>query len=88
MVLAPSRRNSTCQLANADEDREIADPDQCEAIDQTGRPATETIRRVQQSIQTIQTHFWNPMAKILVEVRVSNCRKETGLTPASFPTYT
>ena len=45
MVLASSRRYSTGQLADTDEDRKVAKPDEDEAVDETGRPTTVRVRK-------------------------------------------
>jgi len=44
MVLTACGRDSTRQFANTYEDREVTQPNECEAVDETSRPATVMIR--------------------------------------------
>jgi hypothetical protein len=44
MILATSSRHSTGELSDTSEDREVAKPDKCEAIDETCRSATVNVR--------------------------------------------
>jgi len=46
MVLTACGRDGTCKLANTNEDREVTQPDQCEAVDETSRSATMMIRGI------------------------------------------
>jgi hypothetical protein len=65
MVLPTSRRNRTCEFAYADENREIAEPYDEEAVYETSRAATVLFRPIVNACYGVATHFWNPVAKIL-----------------------
>jgi hypothetical protein len=44
VVLTAGCRNSTCKFSYTYEDREVAEPDDCKAVDETCRPATVVVR--------------------------------------------
>jgi hypothetical protein len=71
MVLTTSRRDSTGKFANADENREVAEPDECEAIYETSRSAAEAVRRMRLRIQTRLSLTFGTQLQIFCLVLVS-----------------
>ena len=49
MILSPSSWDSTSQFADADKNREVTEPDDDEAVDETSRSATVNVRMVRRS---------------------------------------
>jgi hypothetical protein len=66
MVLASSSGNSTSELSNTCKYGKITKPDKGEAIDETGWSATADIRDNVDILESTTTHFWNPIAKMLL----------------------
>lgn len=54
----------TGQFAYADEDREVAEPDEYEAVDKASRTATVGINKLLGDLGG-PTYFWKPVKKIL-----------------------
>jgi len=46
MILSPSSWDSTSQFADADKNREVTEPDDDEAVDETSRSTTVNVRMV------------------------------------------
>ena len=57
---------STCKLTDADEDREVAKPDEYKTVDKASRPATIEVSKLLGGMDRT-THFWNPVKKMLHE---------------------
>jgi hypothetical protein len=74
MILASSSRHSTGKLSDTGEDREIAKPNKGKAIDEASWSATVNVRNSAWSPRFVTTHFWNPIAKMLL-MSAGNCAR-------------
>jgi hypothetical protein len=88
VVLASSSRNGTSELSNACKDREVAKPDKCEAVDETGRSSTVEVRYKVLDSRYHNNSLLEPDREDAATVSGSRARLQLKLTLIDFPRYT